>query len=95
VQRGIDENGELNAHTRKGRANFSPPFRRRSRSVADHSAQPQKISATSGTTKSSTKPEGQSAIASSKVAIDSVTAETNTAAASGARTDGPAAAVVV
>ena len=46
-------------------------------------------------TTSSTKPEGQSAIASSKVATNSVTAETSVAAASGARTDGPAAAVVV
>ena len=44
---------------------------------------------------SRTKPEGQSAIASSKVATDSVTAEIAMAAASAARTDGPAAAVVV
>ena len=57
--------------------------------------QPKNISAISGTTTSRTKPEGQSAIASSKVATDSVTAEIAMAATSAARTDGPAAAVVV
>ena len=57
--------------------------------------QPKNTSAISGTTTSRTKPEGQSAIASSKVATDSVTTETSVAAASAARTDGPAAAVVV
>ena len=46
-------------------------------------------------TTSRTKPDGQSAIASSKVATDSVKAEIAMAATSAARTDGPVAAVVV
>ena len=95
VQRRVTSAARVNAQIRKGRANFNPLFRIRSSSVADHTMQPKNTSAISGTTASRTKPEGQSAIASSKVATDSVKAEIATAAASAARTEGPAAAVVV
>src|SRR5437764_11675693 len=57
--------------------------------------QPKNMSATSGTTTSKAKPDGQSAIDSSNVAIASVQAEIAMAATSAARTDGPVAAVVV
>src|SRR6266404_6007358 len=85
----------VSAQIRKGRANFAPSERIFRSSVADHTMQPKNRSATSGTTPSRTKPDGQSAIDSSNVAIDSVKAEIAMAATSAARTDGPGAAVVV
>jgi hypothetical protein len=85
----------VSAQVRKGRANFAPPERIFRSSVADHTMQPKNTSATSGTITSRTKPDGQSAIDSSNVAIDSVKAEIAMAATSAARTDDPVAAVVV
>src|ERR1700676_5307135 len=67
----------------------------RSSSVIDHRPQPMNVSAVSGTSTSRTKPDGQSDIDNSKVAIPSVTAETTSAASRAARTDGLAPDAVV
>src|SRR5258705_7178986 len=76
-------------------ANFRPSLRIRNSCVADHRPHAKNNSAASGRIPSRTKLDGQSAIDSSNVAIESVTSETVAAATTPARTGAVAEAGVV
>src|SRR6478672_247306 len=67
----------------------------RSNCVADHRQQAMNTSAVNGSTTSTTKPDGQSAIDSSNVAIKSAAIETAIDASTPARTEGRVAMFIV